>query len=226
MLILSQLIFLVCDMSTFCWLVKGCNFLDLGFSVPAYTWSNKQFATNPVFERLDRCLGNPEWCAALPASTVLHLPMMKSDHAPILMVLQSNRAKPKKPFRFENWWLLEADFQREASASWVKSSSRPFHLKTAYLASDLKKWRKKQPSIHGQLQQIETCISQIQSSPPNLQNHDVEKHLILQHHNILEKQAIFHRQRYKKMWSVDGYRNTHFFQQAIVKRARRNELFI
>lgn len=41
---------------------------------------------------------------------------------------------------------------------------------------------------------------------------------------ILDKEAEFHKQRYKKFWVTDGDRNTKFFQQAIIKRARRNRI--
>jgi hypothetical protein len=40
--------------------VKQCGLFDLGFNGPAYTWTNKRFATNPIFERLDRCLVNAD----------------------------------------------------------------------------------------------------------------------------------------------------------------------
>lgn len=33
--------------------VKQCGLFDLGFSGPAYTWTNKRFSSTPVFERLD-----------------------------------------------------------------------------------------------------------------------------------------------------------------------------
>jgi hypothetical protein len=46
---------------------------------------------------------------------VYHLPMMKSDHAPILAVLNSCRKKISKPFKFENWWLLEDDYENIAN---------------------------------------------------------------------------------------------------------------
>uniref|UniRef100_A0ACD5W649 Uncharacterized protein n=1 Tax=Avena sativa TaxID=4498 RepID=A0ACD5W649_AVESA len=36
--------------------VKNCGLFDLGFSGPAYTWTNKHFSYKPTFERLDRCL--------------------------------------------------------------------------------------------------------------------------------------------------------------------------
>ena len=91
--------------SEFCCLIKDCGLFDLGYNGPAYTWTNKRFNTNPTYERLDRCLGNANWCSAFPTTTVYHLPMMKSDHAPILAVLNSTRTKTNKPFKFENWWL-------------------------------------------------------------------------------------------------------------------------
>lgn len=68
----------------FCALVKQCGLMDLGYSGPAYTWTNKHFTTNRTFERLDRCLGNADWCQAFPNTVVYHLPMLYSDHTPIL----------------------------------------------------------------------------------------------------------------------------------------------
>jgi endonuclease/exonuclease/phosphatase family metal-dependent hydrolase len=87
--------------------VKQCGFIDMGYRGPAYTWCNKRFATVPTFQRLDRVLANAEWCLAFPGTTVYHLPMMRSDHAPILTMLNSTRIRTNKPFRFENWWLKE-----------------------------------------------------------------------------------------------------------------------
>jgi len=82
----------------FCALVKQCGFIDLGYNGPAYTWTNKHFSSVPTYERLDRCLGNAGWCLMFPATTVYHLPMMYSDHAPILAVLNSQRPRITKPF--------------------------------------------------------------------------------------------------------------------------------
>lgn len=89
--------------NAFCDYVKQCGFIDLGYSEPAYTWMNRRHPTTPTFERLDRCLGNAEWCTAYPNTTVYHLPMQRSDHAPILTILNSSRHKTNTPFRFENW---------------------------------------------------------------------------------------------------------------------------
>jgi hypothetical protein len=58
-------------MRTFNSYVKQCGLFDLGYSGPAYTWTNKRFASNPIFERLDRCLANAEWCTLFPNTNVL-----------------------------------------------------------------------------------------------------------------------------------------------------------
>ena len=42
-------------------LVKSCGMFDLGYNGPAYTWTNKHFSSNPIYERLDRCLVNADW---------------------------------------------------------------------------------------------------------------------------------------------------------------------
>ena len=93
----------MCRINIFCNLVKHCDFLDLGYSGPAYTWNNKRFTSSPTFQRLDRCFANVEWCMIYPCTSVFHLPMLNSDHAPILTLLDSHKRNTIKPFRFENW---------------------------------------------------------------------------------------------------------------------------
>jgi hypothetical protein len=203
--------------SNFCCMVKNCGFFDLGYNGPAYTWTNKRFTTNPTYQRLDRCLANAEWCSAFPTTSIYHLPMMRSDHSPILAVLESNRTKTRKPFRFENYWLLEQDFKQVAQRSWSRSQRRPFHQKLSYLASDIKVWRKSKPKLTDHLQDIENQLLQHQSRPPHLQNQSAQSELILQHHNILAKQDVYHRQRYKKIWALKGGRNTAFSISLLLK---------
>jgi hypothetical protein len=71
-------------------------------------------------------LANTKWCNQFPTAAVYHLPMMCSDHAPILMVLQSNHTKTKKTFWFENLWLVENDFKRVVKQSLNLSRYKPF----------------------------------------------------------------------------------------------------
>jgi hypothetical protein len=130
--------------------------------------------------------------------------MMRSDHTLILAILTSNKAKRKRPFRFENYWLLEPDFKQVAQKSWHLSQNKPFHRKLSYLASDLKTWRRSKPKLDDHLLDTENQLLQRQARPPHLENHSAQHELIYQHQNILAKQEIFHRQRYKKGLGYKG----------------------
>jgi hypothetical protein len=134
-------------MRTFNSYVKQCGLFDLGFSGPAYTWTNKRFSSTPVFERLDRCLANAEWCDVFPNTNVFNLPIILGDHAPILVSTESQYRKPRLNFKFENWWTMEEDFQNVAKSAWYSSADKPFHSRTTNLAGTLKKWCKKKKPL-------------------------------------------------------------------------------
>jgi hypothetical protein len=89
-------------MRTFNGYVKECGLMDMGYSGPAYTWTNKRFSSTPVFERLDRCLANADWCDLFPNTNVFNLPIMFGDHAPILVSTESQYCRPQLKFKFEN----------------------------------------------------------------------------------------------------------------------------
>lgn len=208
----------------FCDHVKQCGFLDLGYSGPAYTWTNRRHNTTPTFKRLGRCIANAEWCTAYPNTTVYHLPMLRSDHAPILAILNSSRCRTNKPFRFENWWLMEQEYEDIAKTSWQRSTTRPFHKKANYLATDLKKWHRAKPKLADQLATVEDQLLQDQLKPPSQQDFQLQAQLTEEHHRLLVKDEEFHHSRAKKNWALRGERNTAYFHQAIVKRNRKNRI--
>ena len=210
--------------NNFCASVKQCGLIDLGYNGPAYTWTNKRFSFVPTYERLDRCLGNAEWCLAYPSTTIYHLPMMYSDHAPILAVLNSQRPRINKPFRFENWQLMDTDYHDIAKQSWQRSSNRDFFHKTKYLAADLRKWGKKKPRNNDILAQIENQILEQQRLPPSQQDRTLQQNLHDKHQDLMAKEETYHIQREKKNWAIAGDRNTSFFHHAITKRNMKNKI--
>lgn len=176
----------------------------------------------PTCERLDRCLGNAKWCRTFPSTTVYHLHMMYSDHAPIPLLVCAQWQRPNKPFRFENWWLIEQDFQETAHLSWQHSSNHPFSHKTRFLAADLKKWRKKKPKNSDQLANIEAQILVQQSLHRSNQNHTLQHQLQQQHQSLLAKEA-YHIKSQEEM-GRQRWSNTEFFHLAIIKRNWKNRI--
>ena len=144
-------------MSAFRSLVKSCGLFDLGFSGPAYTWTNRRFSSKPLYQRLDRCLVNSDWCVNYPVSNVYNMPLLHcfSDHAPILCSTDGNSRKTKNNFKFENWWLKEQDFQNHAKACWQQSRSKQFEQRTRHLASCLKVWCRKKKPLQEELQELD-----------------------------------------------------------------------
>jgi hypothetical protein len=201
--------------------VKQCGLFDLGFSGLAYTWTNKRFSSNLVFERLDRCLANDEWCGVFPNTNVFNLPIMFGDHAPILVSTESQFRRPKHHFKFENWWTMEDDFQDIAKNAWVATVHKPFHARTTNLAGTLKRWCKKKKPIQQQLEVIQDQINNIQLQPVHMQDHSLEAKLIAQYEETMTKLTDFYRQRAKKHWATQGDRNTSYFHHVVLKRRRR-----
>ena len=204
--------------------VKNCGLFDIGYSGPAYTWTNKRFSSTPIFERLDRCLVNAEWCGVFPTTNVFNLPIMFSDHAPILLSTDSQFRKPKHTFKFENWWTFEEDYHTVAKTTWASSSNRPFHARTTNLAGSLRRWCRKKKPLSQQLTALQEEIGNIQMQPVQVQDHVLEANLIDEYENTMTKQTEYYRQRAKKHWATQGDRNTSFFHNAVLKRTRRNRI--
>ena len=78
-----------------------CSMVDIGFSGPRFTWTNKRDINNLILERIDRFFCNPDWCVLYPEAKITHLPRCHSDHCPVLMETLPHKAMHlNRPFRF------------------------------------------------------------------------------------------------------------------------------
>lgn len=79
-----------------------CNLLDLGFSRPKFTWTNKRGIRNLIQERLDRCWVNPSWKLLLLEASVSHLARINSDQCLLLLkLLEPPPFSGERPFHFQ-----------------------------------------------------------------------------------------------------------------------------
>jgi exonuclease III len=67
-----------------------------------FTWSNGQ--DNPTLTRIDRFFCTPEWELLFPSCYLHSLPSTMSDHTPLLLQGDLDRA-PSNFFRFKNFWI-------------------------------------------------------------------------------------------------------------------------
>ncbi|XP_021716616.1 uncharacterized protein LOC110684467 [Chenopodium quinoa] len=91
--------------------------LDIPFSGPTFTWTNGHHNGNPTFERLDKAYATNDWLIKYPDTSILHQPILFSDHAAI--ILREHRVlEGRKPYRVDNWCLLSKEVASIVSFSW------------------------------------------------------------------------------------------------------------
>ncbi|MBA0735220.1 hypothetical protein Gogos_019084 [Gossypium gossypioides] len=94
-------------------------YLDLGFISPSFTWQRAN--TSKI---LDRALANDSWILAFPQCIASHLPMIKSDHRPILLRTNLNISLAiGRPVRFLTGWTKHANFPSLVKDKWQFSGN-------------------------------------------------------------------------------------------------------
>ena len=118
-----------------------CSMVDMGFSGPRYTWTNKRDISNLIIERIDRFFMNPDWCVMYPNARVTHLPRCHSDHCPVLMeALPVSTIKLNRPFRFQEFWLSDISFPTIVSKAW--NGNTELEESIDYFSKDATAWNK------------------------------------------------------------------------------------
>ncbi|XP_042983334.1 uncharacterized protein LOC122312737 [Carya illinoinensis] len=109
-----------------------CELSDLGFIGSRFTWSNKMEGRAFIKERLDRAFGNSSWCNMFDTSSVYVLPVIASDHAPLLVHCfnsQEEQQVHKRVSRYEALWSKKQDCKDIIKRTWVSLRGRYSSLK-------------------------------------------------------------------------------------------------
>lgn len=81
-----------------------CNMIDLGFSRPRFTWTNRRGVEDLIQERIDRFFVNPGWYSLFPEARVTYPTRCHSDHCPVLLESQLRPALfLERPFKFQSF---------------------------------------------------------------------------------------------------------------------------
>ncbi|XP_058185177.1 uncharacterized protein LOC131302517 [Rhododendron vialii] len=99
-------------------LLSDCEFMDLEFKGPSYTWSNNQEGENNIRIRLDHALATVEWRNLFPLAQVLHELKVGSDHCPLLVKCRVPLKKDPFTFKFESKWSTHVDCAQVIGRAW------------------------------------------------------------------------------------------------------------
>ena len=207
--------------------LDSCNFVDLGFAGPKYTWTNKRQLSDLILERLDRCFANLRWRILYPEAVVTHLPRTFSDHHPVLIELwKPNVNRLVRPFRFQTMWLLHPDFYRIVKEAWPNEAQ--LQMAIPEFTRKARKWNfevfgnlfGKKKRVLARLQGTQKALA----DNPNESLMRLENQLIEKYSSILLQEEEFWALKLRINVAAFGDRNTSFFHLNTVVRRQRNKI--
>ena len=120
--------------------------IDLGFTSPSFTWSNKKEGLANIKEKLDQYICDQEWQSLFPKVGVRHLCNSNSDHNSILLDTILEPDVLSWPFRFEAMWTREEESRsvvENAWKIWVEGSQgSKLVKKLSVTCREIKHWNK------------------------------------------------------------------------------------
>ena len=82
--------------------LDNCKMLDIEFTGPRFTWSNRRPMTQLIQERIDRVFINTGWNVLFPEAIVRNLERIHSNNCPIMLSLAREPSiRLTRPFRFQ-----------------------------------------------------------------------------------------------------------------------------
>ncbi|XP_074297779.1 uncharacterized protein LOC141628551 [Silene latifolia] len=112
------------------------SLLDVPFFGPLFTWMNNRSDDQLIMERLDRAYANSEWLHLFPAASIMHLPILISDHAPIILKFFHPSRTCKRPYRLDNWCLGSPEIAHIVACAWaLPVTGSPMYILSRRLAS-------------------------------------------------------------------------------------------
>lgn len=107
-------------------MMDDCRLRNLATKGVSYTWWNKRGEGEAMRERIDRFLANSDWVFACPMSLVNQLPMVGSDHSPLVLHISFQDKIGKRLFRFELVWAREKECTEVVKEAWNTHVNGPY----------------------------------------------------------------------------------------------------
>ncbi len=113
----------------------------------SYTWMNKRKGNDFVMEKLDRAFANIDWFESYSNCLVTNLPIIGSNHGPIILDTDPSTPFKRRPFRFEWMWTTHPDCPVSIKNAWLTNPTRGSHAycltkKLENIRDKLKAWNK------------------------------------------------------------------------------------
>ncbi|XP_074267114.1 uncharacterized protein LOC141590419 [Silene latifolia] len=206
--------------------------LDVPFFGSPFTWLRNRSDSKIIMERLDRAYANNDWLYLFPSASVLHLPILISDHAPIILKIFPSKRVRRRPYRLDNWWLSFPEISQLVLQAWqlqfTGSSMFVLSCRLAAVRYSIMQWVIQHRISHGinwsmVEEKLNVSASQIVDVESTISfQHDRSSHL-----QFLQTQHVYWLQRAKlKNEILDGLPSRFLFSRVKQRFARQRILAI
>ena len=208
--------------------MDSCQMMDLGFSGPKFTWSNKREIGNLNQCRLDGCWANPDWRTFFTEANVTHLARINLNHCPLLLNLNPDSGhSSNRPFRFQSVWLSHKDFSAVVREAWTRMDDN-LEGAISCFTDRAQKWNKeifgnvflRKKKILNRLLGIQKALAHRPSSFLI----DLQEQVTEEYNQILILEEEMWAMKSRTNWIIYGERNTSFFHQSTLARRSRNRI--
>ncbi|XP_019085378.1 PREDICTED: uncharacterized protein LOC109126331 [Camelina sativa] len=124
-------------------MIRDCGFLDFPYlgDCPSWRgWRDKK----PIRCRLDRALGNEDWHDLFPDTVTEYLPMIASDHKPLVVSIGAKRPRGRRSFMFDRRWVGKPGLMDVISSGWSDKPDQDFSGKIINCRREISRWGKSQ----------------------------------------------------------------------------------
>lgn len=201
--------------------------IDVGFERPWMTWKRGNQETTFKSARLDRALGEGDWIMKFQNAKLRHLPMMHSDHSPLLLNTDGNQSiKRHYNFKFQAVWLVNNDLEQVVRDVWAPKNTFNDNIKN--LIPSLEEWNS---SVFGNIRRKkDRLLARIAGIQRKLMTEkhngllNLEKRLQNDLEDILFQEELHWFQKSREEWIRSGDRNTRFYHMATTMKKSKNRV--
>ena len=201
---------------------------DLAAIGQRFTWMNNREDDDLVMERLDRAFATVEWVNMYPLCSLRNMPILHSDHGPIVLDLDVQGPFRKRPFRFEHMWTTHPSCKDMVQQAWVLNShgSRVEQLRKKLLSIRRKalEWNKNViGKVERDIKLKQDQLQQIQNSISTIKDVRLERSVRNDLEELLNKEELMWPQKARSNWILQGDRNLSSFRLWLDKEGHKIE---
>ena len=206
-------------------MVKCCKISDLPFQGNNMTWVGKR-RNYTVESWLNRAMTADQWKATFPASEVIYLEMVESDHRPAIIKIRRKTEQGIRPFQFDTRLCSNLEFEGVIKQIWNNNlvyGNTSLQECIRNCRREILSWKRNHNT--NSAIRIKDIIKEIDvTHSDNSISVEQIRHLRRELIKAYREEETFWKLKSRNQWLNEGDRNTRFFHASTKNRIVRNRL--